>query len=39
MNNVIFIAGNDRFPGGMAAKNVFQTLMMTAELDRKYVAY
>lgn len=36
MNNVIFIAGHSRLPGGMAAQSMFQTLTVTAELDRQY---
>lgn len=32
----IFIAGHSRLPQGMAAKNVFETLTITAEVDLKY---
>ncbi|WP_066073534.1 DUF3870 domain-containing protein [Neobacillus soli] len=32
----IFIAGHARLPQGMAAKNVFDTLTITAEVDIKY---
>ncbi|HWO97215.1 MAG TPA: DUF3870 domain-containing protein [Bacillus sp. (in: firmicutes)] len=32
----IFIAGHARLPQGMAAKNVFETLTITAEVDIKY---
>ncbi|WP_394235280.1 DUF3870 domain-containing protein [Niallia oryzisoli] len=32
----IFIAGHARLPQGMAAKSVFETLTITAEIDRKY---
>ena len=32
----IFIAGHARLPQGMAAKNVFETLTITAEVDVKY---
>lgn len=32
----IFIAGHARLPQGMAAKSVFDTLTITAEIDRKY---
>jgi hypothetical protein len=31
-----FIAGHARLPQGMAAKSVFETLTITAEIDRKY---
>ncbi|HEY4579336.1 MAG TPA: DUF3870 domain-containing protein [Savagea sp.] len=34
--NTIFIAGYARLPQGMAAKNVYDTLTVTAEIDRKY---
>lgn len=34
--NTIFIAGHARLPQGMAAKSVFETLTVTAEVDRKY---
>ncbi len=32
----MFIAGHARLPQGMAAKSVFETLTITAEIDRKY---
>lgn len=32
----IFIAGHARLPHGMAAKSVFETLTITAEVDAKY---
>lgn len=32
----IFIAGHARLPQGMAAKSVFDTLTITAEVDVKY---
>ncbi|MEH7109785.1 MULTISPECIES: DUF3870 domain-containing protein [Bacillaceae] len=32
----IFIAGHARLPQGMAAKSVFETLTITAEVDTKY---
>jgi len=32
----IFIAGHARLPQGMAAKSVFETLTITAEVDMKY---
>lgn len=34
--NTIFIAGHSRLPSGMAAKNVYETLTITAEIDKKY---
>ncbi len=34
--NTIFIAGHSRLPSGMAAKNMYDTLTITAELDKKY---
>lgn len=34
--NTIFIAGHARLPSGMAAKNMYETLTITAELDKKY---
>jgi hypothetical protein len=34
--NTQFIAGHARLPGGMAAKSVFDTLTITAEIDKKY---
>ncbi|MGM9924326.1 MAG: DUF3870 domain-containing protein [Bacillus sp. (in: firmicutes)] len=33
---IIFIAGHARLPQGMAAKSVFDTLTITAEVDLKY---
>jgi hypothetical protein len=32
----LFIAGHARLPQGMAAKSVYETLTITAEIDRKY---
>ncbi|MBK5501380.1 DUF3870 domain-containing protein [Peribacillus sp. TH14] len=32
----VFIAGHARLPQGMAAKSVFETLTITAEIDAKY---
>ena len=32
----MFIAGHARLPQGMAAKSVFETLTITAEVDAKY---
>ena len=32
----LFIAGHARLPQGMAATSVFETLTITAEIDRKY---
>ncbi|GAX88434.1 DUF3870 domain-containing protein [Effusibacillus lacus] len=32
----IFIAGHAKLPQGMAAKSVFETLTITAEIDCKY---
>lgn len=34
--NTIFIAGHARLPSGMAAKNIYETLTITAEIDKKY---
>ena len=34
--NTIFIAGHSRLPSGMAAQNVYETLTITAEIDKKY---
>lgn len=31
-----FIAGHAKLPQGMAAKSVFETLTITAEIDKKY---
>lgn len=35
-NKTIFIAGHARLPQGMAAKSLFETLTVTAEVDIKY---
>lgn len=32
----LFIAGHARLPQGMAAKNVYETLTITVEIDKKY---
>lgn len=34
--NTIFIAGHARLPSGMAAKSIYDTLTITAEIDKKY---
>lgn len=34
--NTIFVAGHSRLPSGMAAKNIYETLTITAEIDKKY---
>lgn len=34
--NTYFIAGHSRLPSGMAAKNMYDTLTITAEIDKKY---
>lgn len=34
--NTIFIAGHSRLPSGMAAKSIYETLTITAEIDKKY---
>ncbi|WP_405096807.1 DUF3870 domain-containing protein [Oceanobacillus sp. FSL H7-0719] len=34
--NTVFIAGHSRLPSGMAAKNIYDTLTITAEIDKKY---
>lgn len=36
INNTYFLAGHARLPQGMAAKSVFDTLTITAEIDSKY---
>lgn len=36
MRNTIFIAGHSRLPSGMAARNMYETLTITAEIDKKY---
>ncbi|HEY4567704.1 MAG TPA: DUF3870 domain-containing protein [Savagea sp.] len=35
-SKTMFIAGHARLPQGMAAKSVFETLTVTAEVDMKY---
>ncbi|SET38163.1 protein of unknown function [Oceanobacillus limi] len=32
----VFIAGHARLPSGMAAKSMYDTLTITAEVDKKY---
>ncbi|ALS79511.1 DUF3870 domain-containing protein [Planococcus kocurii] len=34
--NTLFIAGHARLPAGMAAQNMYETLTITAEIDKKY---
>jgi hypothetical protein len=34
--NTIFIAGHARLPAGMAAQNIYETLTITAEIEKKY---
>ncbi|QQZ08363.1 DUF3870 domain-containing protein [Heyndrickxia vini] len=34
--NTLFIAGHAKLPAGMAAKSIYETLTITAEIDRKY---
>src|SRR5690625_7621576 len=34
--NTIFIAGHARLPSGMAAQNMYETLTITAEIDKNY---
>jgi hypothetical protein len=34
--NTQFIAGHARLPTGIAAKNMYDTLTITAEIDKKY---
>jgi hypothetical protein len=36
MIKTIFIAGHAKLPTGMAAKSIFDTLTITAEVDKKY---
>ncbi|MEW9031180.1 MAG: DUF3870 domain-containing protein [Planifilum fimeticola] len=36
MGKTIMLAGHAKLPQGMAAKSVFETLTITAEIDRKY---
>jgi hypothetical protein len=32
----VFIAGHARLPSGMAAQSIYETLTITAEIDKKY---
>ena len=34
--NTVFIAGHARLPSGMAAQSMYETLTITAEIDKKY---
>ncbi|MEH7109219.1 MULTISPECIES: DUF3870 domain-containing protein [Bacillaceae] len=34
--NTIFIAGHAKLPSGMAARSMFETLTITAEIDKQY---
>ncbi|ALX50609.1 DUF3870 domain-containing protein [Lentibacillus amyloliquefaciens] len=34
--NTVFIAGHARLPSGMAARSMYETLTITAEIDKKY---
>lgn len=34
--NTVFIAGHARLPSGMAAKSIYETLTITAEIDKQY---
>jgi|SRR5579875_188772 len=34
--NTLFIAGHAKLPSGMAAKSIFETLTITAEIDKIY---
>ncbi|MFC3041248.1 DUF3870 domain-containing protein [Virgibacillus xinjiangensis] len=34
--NTVFIAGHSRLPAGMAAQSMYETLTITAEIDKKY---
>jgi hypothetical protein len=34
--NTLFIAGHAKLPAGMAAKSIYETLTITAEIDVKY---
>lgn len=34
--NTLFIAGHAKLPTGMAAKSIYETLTITAEIDKKY---
>jgi hypothetical protein len=35
-HDIVFIAGHARLPQGMAAKSIFETLTITAEVETKY---
>ncbi|WP_028784025.1 DUF3870 domain-containing protein [Thalassobacillus devorans] len=35
-SKIMFLAGHSKLPQGMAAKSVFETLTITAEVDKKY---
>ncbi|KXH81693.1 DUF3870 domain-containing protein [Sporosarcina sp. HYO08] len=34
--NTLFIAGHARLPSGMAAQNMFESITITAEIDKNY---
>lgn len=34
--NTIFLAGHAKLPSGMAARNIYETLTITVEIDKKY---
>lgn len=34
--HTVFIAGHAKLPSGMAAKSIYDTLTITAEVDKKY---
>ncbi|SET22184.1 protein of unknown function [Salinibacillus kushneri] len=34
--NTFFVAGHAKLPSGMAAQNMYETLTITAEVDKKY---
>ncbi|MFC0273888.1 DUF3870 domain-containing protein [Metabacillus herbersteinensis] len=36
ISHIVFIAGHAKLPQGMAAKNMYETLTVTAEIDRTY---
>lgn len=36
MVETMFIAGHSRLPAGMAAKNVYETLTITVEIEKKF---
>jgi hypothetical protein len=36
LGKTYFIAGHSRLPQGMAAKSIYETLTITAEIDKKY---